>query len=145
MEILVAILVIVVIAGTAFALLQRRPVGAGGLGRARREPVIRQGRAVPPGDGMTAAVVDHAQVTDPSEVPAAEARLRVEARQIAAAKQVENNRIERQRAHDLALPPRAAYADPADLGDYADPAPAPGTSQHGYAEPPSDPRYDPRP
>jgi hypothetical protein len=144
MEILVVILIIALIAAVAFIVIgQRRPGGAGGLRRSR-SPITR-GRSVPRNDPMAAAVVEHAQVTDPADVPAAEQRLKAQARQVAAPLQAEANRAEHQRAADqLAdggelhrngyVDPAPAYEDPASDPRYADPAPVD----------PADPRYDDR-
>lgn len=57
---------------------------------------------------MTAAVVEHAQVTDPAEVPAAEARLRAQAQQVAAGLQAEAQRDEHARSSE-----QPAGTDPA--------------------------------
>ena len=81
MEILVAILVIVAVAAVIFAVMSRRPGGAPGRGRPRASRGSVRTRPAPRNDPMTAAVVEHAQVTDPAEVPAAEARLKAQARQ----------------------------------------------------------------
>jgi hypothetical protein len=98
MEIVVAILVVAVIAGLAFAVLRSRSPGGGGLGRPRSSRGARRGRRIPPSDTMVSAVVEHAQVTDPAGVPAAEARLRTRAQQVAAGLQAESNHRERERA-----------------------------------------------
>jgi|GEM_PF-3809907 len=84
MGILIALLIIAAIAGAAFFVLQRRPGGVRGLGRERTATVQTRAERVPRSDSMTAAVVDHAAVTDPRDVPAAEARLRAQARHVAA-------------------------------------------------------------
>jgi hypothetical protein len=95
MELLVALVVILVVAGAIFAVVQqRRPGGARTSARPRR------GRRVPRRDPMTAAVVDHALVTDPADVPAAEARLRAQAQQVAVGLQADANREEHERAAD---------------------------------------------
>jgi hypothetical protein len=99
MEIVVAILVVAVIAGVAFAVLRSRSAGGRGLGRPRSSRGARRGRRVP-SDTMVSAVVEHAQVTDPAGVPAAEARLRTRAQQVAAGLQAESNHRERERAAD---------------------------------------------
>ncbi len=83
MEIFVAILIIALIGAIVFAVMQRRPGSVGLPGRARSSPVGRRGGAPPTGP-MAAAAAEHAQVTEPAEIPAAEARLRAQARQVAA-------------------------------------------------------------
>jgi hypothetical protein len=133
MEILVAVLVVALLAGLAFVALQRRPGGAPGLRRPRASAPSVRARRRPRTDSMTAAVVEHAQVTDPAEVPAAEQRLRAQAQQVAAPLQAEADRVEQQRAADPGAP-AGAYADPA----YADPAAAPAVDE------PYGDRYDPR-
>ncbi|MEA2151658.1 MAG: hypothetical protein QOD69_3488 [Solirubrobacteraceae bacterium] len=112
-----AVLVIAVIAGVAFAALQRRSSGTRGRNRPRSSRGARRGRRVPPSDAMAAAVVEHAQVTDPAEVPAAEARLRAHAQQVASGLQAESNHRERVRAADEV----DGFVDPARDPRYDDP------------------------
>lgn len=154
MEIVVAILIIALIAAVAFAVIQRRPDGAGGLTRSRRGPVTRQGR-VPRDDPMAAAVVEHAEAIDPADVVVAEQRLKAQARQVAAPMQAEANRAEHQRAADQLADGGAYGADPRldDVG-YVEPAPVygdprlddrvdpvTGAPAPGYVDPATDPRY----
>lgn len=138
MEILVVVLVLAAIAAAAFVVMQRRPGGVATLRRPRDSaPTISTRRPGPTADPMTAAVVDHAQVTDPAEVPAAERRLRAQAQQVAAPLQAEAARAEQQRAAD----PNGTFVSARD-DQYAEPA-------DGYADPADtaygdryDPRYD---
>lgn len=87
MEILVAILVIALIAALAYVVVQRRQVGAPGVGRPRRSPVARRSRGVARHDPMAAAVAEHAQAMDPADVIVAEQRLQAQARSVAAGMQ----------------------------------------------------------
>jgi hypothetical protein len=87
MVILVAILIIAVIAAVAYAVWQRRQVGAPGVARPHRSPVARRSRGVARHDPMAAAVAEHAQATDPADVIVAEQRLQAQARNVAAGMQ----------------------------------------------------------
>jgi hypothetical protein len=118
MEILVAILVVALILGAAFVVMQRRSGGARRLGGPRTSASGRVQHG-PRNDPMTAAVVEHARVTDPDEVRAAEKRLRAHAQQIAAPLQAEANHIEQQRAADAGEPVEPAADEP--YGDLYDP------------------------
>lgn len=129
MEILVAILVIALLAAVAFAVIQRRPGGVAALTRSRSAPAGQRVRRAPHDDAMTAAVVEHAQVTDPAQVPAAEARLKAEARNVAAGLQADALRTEHQRA-----------GDQLDDGVYADDPRVDGSVEPGPADPPIDGR-----
>jgi hypothetical protein len=151
MEILVVVLVVAAIAAAAFVVLQRRPGGVATLRRPRESaPTISTRRPGPTADPMTAAVVDHAQVTDPAEVPAAERRLRAQAQQAAAPLQARAGRAEQQRAVDangtFVPDPVATYVDPAD--PHVEPV---EPVEPGYVDPMDrvygdryDPRYDGR-
>jgi hypothetical protein len=118
MEILVAILVIALIVGAAVVVMQRRAGGARRLGGPRTS-ASGQARRSPRTDPMTAAVVEHARVTDPDEVRAAEQRLRAHAQQIAAPLQAQANHVEQQRAADAGEPVEPAADEP--YGDLYDP------------------------
>jgi Flp pilus assembly protein CpaB len=141
MEILVAILIIALIAAVAFAVVQRRPGGAPGLGRSRTSPVAVRSRSVPRNDPMAAAVAEHAQAMDPQDVIVAEQRLQAQARQVASRLQAEALRTEHQRAADQLADPDPYAGDP-----YAgDPrvGGAAGPYADGYAaDPATDPRHD---
>jgi hypothetical protein len=130
MEILVAIVLIALIAAVAFVVIQRRPGGVRGLSGPRPGPLDRRGTRTRTSDPMAAAVAEHAQVTDPAEVPAAEQRLKEQARRVAAPMQAEALRAEHQRAADQ-------MADGVIDANYVEGSPAPVVR-----DPAADPRYD---
>jgi hypothetical protein len=105
---------------------------------------------------MTAAVIEHAEATDPQEVVAAEQRLRAQARQTAAPMQAEALRVEHQRAAEQMARPEYVVDPQADYvvndgyvatNGYAPPAPAtdPRYADPEYDDGRVDPRYDERP
>jgi len=84
MDILVALLIIALVAAIAFAVVRRRPSGAGRFEGPRASPLGRRHRGVARHDPMAAAVEEHARAMDPADVVVAEQRLRAEARNVAA-------------------------------------------------------------
>jgi hypothetical protein len=133
MDILVAIIIIVAIAGIVFALVHRRHASSPGVKRPGTQPFPRRRRgAVARHDPMAAAVAEHAQAMDPAEVVVAEQRLQAQARNVSARMQAG--------AQPAAYQAPAAY-DPAADGAYADPAypagyePAPGQAYPPGQEP----------
>ncbi|MDX6689479.1 MAG: hypothetical protein QOG15_936 [Solirubrobacteraceae bacterium] len=153
MEILVAILIIALIAAIAFIVMQRRPAGARVAGA--RRPFDRHTRRNARRDPMTAAVVEHAEATDPHDVVVAEQRMRAEARRVAAPMQAEAQRVEDQRAADAVSGGGGAYprdpsvagygqpvADPAYTEPVADPAYGQPVADPAYTEPVGDPAYE---
>jgi hypothetical protein len=97
MTILVAILIIAAVAGAAYFVIRSRRGGARDLRERRGAPTVRATREVPPSRPLEAAVVEHAQVTDPRDVAAAEQRLQAEARQVAASMNADARRVEADR------------------------------------------------
>lgn len=81
---------------------------------------------------MQAAVVEHMRTTDPQEIPAAEQRLREEARRVAAPLQAEAARVEQQRAAER-TGGNDVHADDPRMDGYVEPRPGA-----------DDPRYDDR-
>jgi hypothetical protein len=162
MEILVAILIIAVIAALAFAVMQRRRVGTGGLDRPRNAPAGRRDRGIARRDPMAAAVAEHARATDPADVVVAEQRLRAEARNVAAGLQADAHRHGDARVNGYDAPadvdgydpatgpagtPSAYPAAPPTSDAHLDDAIDPQTGERvdGYGDPANDPRYgDPR-
>ena len=172
MIILVAILIIAVIAAVAYAVMQRRKVGAPGLERPHRSPIGRPARGVARNDPMAAAVAEHAQATDPADVIAAEQRLQAQARNVSAGMQggaAVNGYQPAPAAYDpaangaydpaaepaypagsAAVPGQAAPTGPGpvlatdpSLDDHFDPVT--GERIDGHGDPENDPRYnDPR-
>ena len=87
MELLLALVVLLVIAGAAFVYMRGRPGGAGGLRGGEQGPTLRgsrRARTASRHDPMAVAVERHAQATDPHEAAAEEQNLQAQARRVAA-------------------------------------------------------------
>jgi hypothetical protein len=145
MEILVVVLAVAVIAllaALAFAVIQLRPGGAGGVARRRSSPLGRRTRGIGRRDPMAAAVADHAEAIDPQDVVAAERNLQTQARHVATGLHAQAHRDEHRWAADQTA--NGEYAGPR-VNGYSDPATDPRYDDPRHADPATDPRYvDPR-
>ncbi len=140
MGILVAILIIAVIAALAFAFMQRRRATAGAAG-----PVLpgrsRVGRSQPVGarrDPMRAAVMEHANATDPHDAAVAEQRLQAQAGQVAAGMQSRAHNDVHRPGGEQVVYGEGAYAQDPRADGYAEPVHSNGYDRSsGYIDTPS--------
>jgi hypothetical protein len=136
MDILVAILIIAVIAAVAYAVWQRRQVGAPGMSGPHRSPVARRSRGVARHDPMAAAVAEHAEATDPADVVVAEQRLQAQARNVSARMQAGQQPIAGGAPAAYQPPPNAAGYEATPNGAYAgDYEPVPGQAYPAGQQP----------
>jgi len=142
MEILLVILLVVVIAALAFAATQarrqRRAIAADHLERGTSSPLPRRSRAARR-HPMADAVAEHARVTDPRDVVAAERRLQAQAGRAASDLQADARRDEHARANEQLANADADGDPPVDGHTATDPR-----YDERPAGNPADPRYDGR-